>query len=357
MLFIGILMVCVVVRMIAPNKISGGIAVLFIAYVFIILYGFGIAMKNDLLLSAVFQRIKDYVRPPLFILCGYLFFKKRNFDLFLIVLLFFLIAGSIMYYSNPAYFIMQSLIKSDLPLENAGTFVSFAILRNGSVLLTPLETGFVCFFLMYHFIVKSQDNRMYLLWAAVSCAILITTYTRSAMLALVIALLTRAILFSKAKMILFIVFFIIACLLAIAYLCYSDVINYVLFNNPSSEVHFSNFYRAIGHIGSNLFGYGLGSSGLKGDLSSSFYVYSEGSLFTNLIEIGLPILLIYFLLGYYTFQHSPFYLFPAFTGFTIASVMIPIGLSMFFAMVFYTACGTVMRKGDAIAIEKNRCVT
>jgi hypothetical protein len=321
---------------------------------------YGIQLSNSLK-SALY-----YFKPIVFFIIGYYYWSQRKFDLFINYILIFMIIGTFFVFIRP-HELVDLLMKRAVVMSAeqydlkyyiwtfnpvfynlfSGVWVHDGglLLRNPTLLFSPLDSGFVLTFISFHYLTKAMhaDNKSkYLLWFSISFLLLISTFVRSAFILFFVA--SFVFVFIRAsntrKLILIIIAFGGCCLFLIKFM---DEIRFVFFLEDSAAIHNENLTGAINHFLKYIFGTGVGSSGWLGDLSSPFYIYSEGSFFTSIIENGVQFILIYFIITFAIMRKREYPLLALFLGFITSSLVMAVAFSTCLNLLLFTMMGIIFR--------------
>ncbi|EJF10557.1 rhamnosyl transferase [Pontibacter sp. BAB1700] len=314
--------------------------------VFLILSGLN-GVLNELAFQAILSQFGYYFKPILFFLFGYFFIRKSDYNSVIQFIFYFMVAGSLIFFTSPDFFIEQAILKSP---EGQGYehFYSFGgtALRNSTLLLSPLDSGYIFMFLSLHFLSIYIQEKEYK-WHLLACIVLaISTITRSAILGLIagsIFYFWISLDFNRR----FVFIIVLSFLAAILGTIYYQKIYYILIKDGSASIHIENLVDSLKALASRPWGYGLGYSGWAGISHNDKALYSEGFFFMTLIEHGVLFLLFYLFIFVVLFNYSKKYLLPIYIGFIVASLMIPIGLSTVFNCAFFTYFGLLLRTHNA----------
>lgn len=287
-----------------------------------------------------------YYKPLVFYLFGFFYIRNNvNFNKLTISILIFMIIGtivSIYYYDFFAQKAIEKFLGNNSAAnsleESMGLLLAFSFIpRNITFLLSPLETSFVMFFITSYFYFNSKK-----LYFSISTIILISAFARSAMIAFIVSVFLRKfILMKQLNRFIYITIFISLILIIIIY--FFEQFQFIFINDGSASIHIENLRDALLHISRYPLGLGLGNSGWNGS-NSVYFLYSEGSFFTTLIENGIFFTLFYLLIGIDLYNKSKIFLFPIFIGYIVASLLIPIGFSTLFNLLFFSYYGVLSRE-------------
>lgn len=303
-------------------------------------YSFLVGINNGYTIQSMMKEFYYYAKPFIFFLFGInsikIFHESRYFK----YLSLLLALGTILFYLFPTEFISASHVKSKIG-EGWGHFLTFKVfLRSGSFLLSPLETSFISAFLGLYFF--HNRNHFLLGWQFFQLAsiCLLMSMTRSVILAYFISVLflflsTRFAL--SGKWIKWILPGFLGSIILLVGLISKD---YIIKNDGSIMLHFTNLDKVLTFISNNPWGYGMSSSGFISVLEGRDAMYSEGSLFTYLIECGIQSTLLFGLLGWYCLKKgvlsTTFFLF-----YLMVSLVLPIGFSSTFDFMFFGFLGSI----------------
>jgi hypothetical protein len=341
-----ILMVCLSLR----TKIEARAALFLSIYLaWILVYAIIIPRYYDIKLKFSVAQFLYYLKPAYFFLLGYVALKKRTFDRILVVLLWYLTLGSVVYYLN-WFFFVQSAIARAPEAQSYGHFFAIGghLLRNCSLMLSPLDTSYITFFLSLHFF--SHGRKAY---AAMAFALMLSTLTRSTVIGWLFGFVLYFFFRSGAvgKIRYLLMFTII---LATVSVIFFSELTFLLVTDGSAGIHQENLMSVIRSLIQNPLGRGIGYSGW-GTLGMPGHLYSEGSLLSNLLENGFAFLIFYIAVGGCLYRRSRTYLLPIFLGYAVISLLLPIGYSTLFNMLLFTAIGVILRQviaekpGDFVA--------
>ena len=321
---------------------------------------------NDIPLKNVLGEYVYYLKPVFFFFLGYHFSRRNNFDYSQTAKLSLVImaAGTILAFLFPHHLVdlaskrlsvSSSIVYGDSQLQHYWVYnpvftTLFGwlwvtdggfLLRNPSLLLSALETGFVSFFLSAYFLqYKEKYHWFYFLSSII---ILITSFGRSAWIGFIIT--SVVIFFQRSKPLTRSLGLLFALgITAFVFAKFFEELRFLFLLEGSASIHLTNLQDAVKHIITNPLGTGLGTSGWNGYTDSTYYLYSEGSLLTSMIELGFPFLLFQLFLLLQVYLKSKKLLFPHYCGFLGASFFLPIGFSTFFIALFYSYIGCEFNK-------------
>lgn len=295
--------------------------------------------------GSVFKQVFLYVKPALFFLAGYYLLDQRRWHVMLRFVLAFMLVGSLAHWLWPHWHMTRFMDRLPM-LRSVQQYFSFnnTWLRNGSWLLSPLDTGFVGFLLTFHYYTRVRQAVWGWLHFALAATILVSTATRSAWIGTLVAIALYHWMGTGRQFKLFALGG--GALLVLVVVGMKAQALARLVEDGSFNLHLENLHMgARGMLQYGLTGRGISMYNLGNpeDLKTAG-LYSEGSLITSIIENGVAILAFYALAGWLCFKMSWRYLFPIFAGFCVAGLMIQIGFSTAFAALFYSAMGFMARR-------------
>lgn len=316
---------------------------------------------NHFQLRNIIYELTYYLKPFVFFYFALYFVRPIHFKRLLWLIFWGMIITIPLYIFSAPDFIDLSRVR----LRNIGYEISdsayfsgtllkngFVVPRNPTFLLSYLDSAYVLFFLSAFYVVtlKSLKNISKILLIIISGLLFLTTFTRSALIALPVAVLTWLFMNVKSRNIkLGIVgFCIIAGLLSLA-IFYNQIV-FLFFHQESASIHWVNIFDALKQLSKYPLGTGLGSSGWQGDSTSPLYMYSEGSIFTSLLELGIQFIGWYIALAVFVWNKSKKVLFPILSGYFVIALLLPIGFSTQFNLLFFVALG-ILSKPDSFLRE------
>jgi|GEM_PF-2989858 len=354
-----VLMTVIIILQFLQKKLPRKMIILFIIFALSLipglLIGFFVFAYNPISVIGAFFY---YLKPPAFFLFGYYLLSEKRIEKINILLLLFGIAAFPFYILFPFELIQYSRIHlrllgftiTDSIYFSATELRDSVLPRNPTLLLSYLDSAYVYYFVTSFFIILLKKTKS--LFAEVplilsGLVIFLSTFTRTTLIALPITVGVWIFLGIKNK---YIKYSIVALLiiggLGTMILFYNQL-HFLFVTQGSAAIHWENKGAAIERLIQYPFGTGVGSSGWKGDSSSSFYFYSEGSAFTSLLELGVPFAIWYLFLGVYSWIVSRKLLFPLFLGFFVVSLFLPIGFSTQFTILFFGLMGYITRKYES----------
>jgi hypothetical protein len=341
----GLFVLCLGLRPLKGDRISFPRNLIAISLTFFILIacGIGVGFFNGYKSSIIFTEALYYLKPVIFLLYGYFYLNETSFNKLTFFGFWIVVIGSLVYFSNPPFFIEKAIEKAH-EVQGVGHFyaIHHTMLRNSSLLLSPLETGYVLFFMtsyLYAYKPFKHPNFYFI----VSASLLVLTYTRSVIIGFILAFVLFKLLEANVikKIYFLFLFIIIAIFVGIIYL---NQLALIFIQDGSAVLHLRNLTEGVWVILDRPFGYGIGYSGFGSLQSTTDKFYSEGSFFTSIIENGILFLFFYICIFFYLNQVSRNKLLPIYLGFLTASMLIPIGFSTIFNCLFFSYLGIIIKR-------------
>lgn len=326
------------------KKMKFSVNFLFVLGSYCLVVGFAMVLGffRGLQVAIIFKEALYYFKPVLFLFFGLFFLNEKRFR-HLIFWGFLVVAfGAIVFYNDPAFYIGKAIEKTP-EAEGVGHFyaIHHTVLRNSSLLLSPLETGYTLFFIASYFLIFYDGKwRWFLL--VTSVALLAATWTRSVVIGFLLTFLTYRLVNARTvkKLYVLIAFGLV---ITVATIAYYDDLHLILIEDASATSHFRSLTGGIDVILKRPWGYGMGFSGFGSLLSTEETFYSEGSFFTSIIEAGVLFVFFYWCVYYYLNRVSKRKFLPVYVGFLAASMLIPIGFSTIFAALFFSYLGIIIK--------------
>ncbi len=304
------------------------------------IYSFFVPRIEGISFEVSFKQLGYYMKPILFFLMGYLFVSVNRFKSLMLLTFWITAIGTFVFFLKSDFFLAAALDKNP---DGQGIAHFFAIggqyIRNCSVYLSPLDTAFICFFMTTFF---HQKGKTWMLMISFACLIL--TLTRSAIIASIMYFCVYHFTIRKWNSRIVYLFVLFICLFTVVTVFYSKV-EFLLFKDGSALMHISNFLEVATDAIRFPFGHGIGYSGWSA-IGQKNHLYSEGSFQTTILENGFLFVVFYFFIGYILFKESKVKAFPIYVGFFIASLMIPIGFSTLFNLIFFTYLGIIFKSDE-----------
>jgi len=339
-LFLSLLLVFCL-KIFKLSGLSNKVVLFILLYISVLLFSLSITVVKDIPVLLGVKQMFYYLKPLAFLVIGYLVLTRPFFEQYVKIIASFMFLGAFSFYLAPHFFIDSTLSKVGLAQEGVGYLYSFSsLIRNTTFLLSPLDSSFVMFFLSFHFFYKYfiSWRKSYLAMFIASGITLLTTLTRSSLLALILAICIFIYLKSSMKKRIYI-FFILICLIIGLGAYFNQELYFIFFIDGSASMHHDNLNEVLSHIANGYFlPSGLATSGWVTN-GMPFNIYSEGSLFATIIENGFMFLVFYIVLFYSTYIYSRDYLFPIVCGYILAAMLIPIGFSTLFNLLFFSYLG------------------
>ena len=356
-LYLNILFL-LILGLLQKKRFKKGIFIFVLIYLSIITFGIINGVFNKVSIKIVLSQTLYYFKPLIFFFFGYFFVKKKQFLLLVKWVLIYSLIGTIFFYLNRSFYIEAIISKFSVYGENISIETlriwnpetGFVIYRNPTLLFHVLDSGFILFFISSFYFLQNRNKNYSLIFVAT--IILISTLTRSAVLAfftmLIIFYYFRLSLLKRIVLVIFIGVFVFT-----LYMHFSKQIEFLFIKQGSAKIHLENLINAIKHIQKHPLGTGIGTSGWKGDINNILYLYSEGSILTTIIENGMQFLIIYILIGIYFFYNSRNQLFPIYCGYLVASMLIPIGFSTLFNLLFFVYASILEKENGKESLYNN----
>lgn len=335
-----------------PLLICIGLFGLFLAF------GFGMGLYRHIAVKNIILSGTYYIKPILFLLLGYLFVTPKVFKKFMWITFFFMVI------SIPVFVLFGSqLIEiSRVRLNDIGFFVPKSIFfsatkiddysalpRNPSFLFSYLDTSYVFLFITSMFIV-SLKKKMHMVNGLTSLVLsfigFITTFTRSTFIALPITIVSAVVLRIKNPKIVAGLLFVTTLITVAAIAIFWNKFLAIFVQQDSAAIHITNITDVFARMLKFPLGSGLGSSNWQGQASHPIYFYSEGSFFTTIVELGIQIVPWFGIVAYALFKRSRIVLLPIYLGFLVVSLLLPIGFSTQFLILFCVAFGILLNSKD-----------
>ncbi|MEA5007112.1 O-antigen ligase family protein [Clostridium tyrobutyricum] len=277
-----------------------------ILYVFIFIFGLvKIFIDNNALLERISGFRNYFIYISIFILVSNLRKTKNYIELINTIINFSYIIF--------IFSILQFVLKDYLPdrlmrLKGEGiyTYQTVDILRANGLLGHPVIFGGFCvmIFILSANLYIQYKNKKYFVLSLIAILATFASSSRLSIIGILISILLIMILNNTDWIKIFFKIFCISFIFMIVlYIIYRLYPNLYIFNiflakdeyvQGSNMVHLQQVYSAIEYIKKNvLFGIGLGSQGIS---AKHVAIISDGTWFQNLLELGLPLFIMYIFL-------------------------------------------------------------
>lgn len=317
------------------------------------LFGCVIAKAHGINLEIATKSSLYYLKPVVFLFAGYFLFSSSSYRKLIVFANCYFILGTVLFYYSQGDLLNlahERVFLLGIKVNEGYNFSTVPILgfvqRNTTLVLGALESSYALFFIVCYFFQHYLDFKrwQYLVFSILSIIMLILTVTRSSMIATAVAaffLTSQRLKKGVSKRISAIALIV---LVSATFLLLGNHVHEWLVVEGSATIHRENLIETTRKIVDNPFGTGLGTSGWKGATESPYYLYSEGSTLTTLIELGVQSLVLPALTLFICCKYSKKFLFPVFSGYFIASLLIPIGFSTLFLLLFYVMVGVLIKE-------------
>ena len=358
-----LLAMAAILRLINGIFLTKRLALFLGMYLLILSWGLFESQFYNIAFSSAIKEFAYYMKPILFFIIGLVSLSKKSFEKVCIFTFLTMVIGTIFVLINSSKMVEFSSsrllamgyddkgIKVHIWSFNilfANAFRWFwptengSILRNPTFMLSPLDSGYILAFLSLYFLLLRKTKKSFCFFGIISFLMLVSTFVRSALIMFFVALLINSICKSGKFAVFYIILIVLVLVLFVS--SFYNELQYIFLLEGSASIHNNNLIEGLQHIAKYWMGTGIGSSGWQGDPSSEFYVYSEGSLFTSIIENGFAIIMVYATMWMCLYYRSKFLLFPIYIGYLTASMLIPIGFSTGFNLLFFSAFGIIVRE-------------
>jgi len=368
-----LLLLFLIISRLTVKTISNKIVIYTCCYMMLLIFALLMSQLYNISIKNAIYQLLYYIKPMLFFLVGYYYIDRKEYNKLVCYVFLIMCLGTIYTYfkSNDLIAIINSRMselgyqsnsesnKAHIWVFNPVYRILFGkmwitdgglILRNPTLLLSPLESGFVLAFISSFFMIKSNlTSKKYYLLYIISIILLITTFVRTSWIYFIISFLLFHLMDkNKIKKAMITGSFIIVFI--IVFNIFNEQIKYLLFHESSASIHNDNLSSGLKHIFKYIFGTGLGSSGWRGDTLSKYYLYSEGSIITSIIENGIQFVFVYMILFVKIFERSPKIMLPLLIAFLTGSFLLPMGFSTFFGILFFTMLGMILNRKKNVLI-------
>ena len=329
------------------------------AVIFLLGYGaiLSLSLTNALLRnipsSYAFGELGYYLKPALFFLLGYYFIERKNYDRLMTMVFCLMMLSTVVFIVHPHTLVRLSSYKLTAKGYQvmAGFMTSFVpgkgiVLRNPGIVLGALEASFVSLYLTCYYLFYKRGilfgHILPSLLAMGSLFMLLTTITRSSLLGVCTAALIYGLVMARFRFKWLVIGMVITGAIISGIYFRPHIERYVA-SEGSASIHRNNLKGALQHLEMYTEGTGLGTAGWN-QAPSPLSIYSEGSLFTSLIENGVQFFIFYGIIMLITLRNSKNFLFPVFAGYLVTATMIPIGMTTHFNLLFFSALGISARE-------------
>jgi hypothetical protein len=318
-----------------------------------LLPGIILGFLNSIPAKHIALELTYYLKIPAFFGFFYYYVSEKHFKRLIWIILWAMILTFPLYALTPGeiidasrdrlralgYFVSDSIYFSGTKLTEWITFP-----RNPGFLLSYLDSAYTLYFISAFFIVTAKNIKELIqrLWVIiVSTFLFLSTFTRSTIIALPVSAVSWAyfgLLKGRERIYLFAFIGIVG---IIGLLFAFDTLYFLAVKQASAIVHWENIGESLIRISQYPFGTGFGTSGWQGFSQSPLYMYAEGSIFTGMIEMGILFFIWQCVIGVFMFFMSKKVLFPLYLGFFIVSLLLPIGFSTYFTLLFFGYAGVI----------------
>jgi len=333
--------ICIVGVLIFSKRLGKTVPLfLGILFLWLMVYSVIVPRIEGISVMVSLKQLGYYMKPILFFLIGYLFISIKRFTSLMLLAFWITTVGTVLFFLKSNFFITAALERNP---DGQGIAHFFAIggryIRNCSVYLSPLDTAFICFFLTAFF---HQKGKTWFLMISFACLVL--TMTRSAIIAAIVYFCAHQFFIKKWKNRVIYLFMLIISL-GVVIIVFSSKLEFLFLKDGSASMHVSNLLEVATDLLRIPFGHGIGYSGWS-SIGQKNHLYSEGSFQATILENGFLFAVFYVFIGYALFKKDKTVSLPIYIGFFVASLMIPIGFSTLFNLIFFTYLGVILKSDE-----------